>query len=98
MKMQEIVKTNQKGQLVIPQEMRKALGISNSVPLGIILRDEGLYLYPIEETIAKIEKEGSYVDLLKRTQGSWGRGERAAAEKARSAVELAASQRRKEPW
>lgn len=98
MKVGTIVTPNQKGQIVIPQAMRKALGIEASMPLNLTLRGNGLYLYPIEEILVKGEKESSYLEILKKTQGAWAKDDWSRQRSKKSKIELAASQKRKQPW
>jgi AbrB family looped-hinge helix DNA binding protein len=40
-----ITKPNQKGQIVIPKAMRDKLHITEHVPLNIIARGRGIYIY-----------------------------------------------------
>ena len=97
MKVGEITTTNEKGQLVIPKAMRDFLGIEPKTPLNLILRGEGIYLYPIEEVISRGERESSYLDTLLKTQGAWAGDDFTYLEK-RKKVEAAASKRRKQSW
>lgn len=98
MKVGIITKTNQKGQLVIPKEMRQTLGIDTDVPLNLILEREGIYIYPVDEVVAKLEKENSYVDILKKTQGTWSKEGWSAVRRKREKIETVASKRRKQIW
>jgi AbrB family looped-hinge helix DNA binding protein len=99
MKVVSITSTNQKGQLVIPKEMRNELGINSSVSLSLVLRDNGIYIAPIEEVITKLEKEDSYFDLLAKTKGGWGKGHSwQKARKKRKEVEIEASKKRRKKW
>ncbi len=90
---------NVKGQIVIPQEIRKSLGITAKAPLNLIVRGGGIYLYPIEEVLTGLEGESAYLAILERTQGSWVSDKtwEETAEK-RSKIELAASLKRKKAW
>jgi len=71
MKVGIVTQTNQKGQIVIPQKIREALGINQGTALNLVVSGNGIYIYPIEEIITKAEKESSYSAILKETQGSW---------------------------
>lgn len=95
MKIGTITKTNQKGQIVIPQKIREALGIEAGTILNLVLAGKGIYLYPVEEVITKTEKESSYLQVLKRTQGSW---QETNWQSSRKKIELSASKRRKKQW
>ena len=98
MKVGIIAKTNQKGQVVIPQKMRKALGIGAGTVLNLILAGRGIYLYPVEEVVTKTEKESSYLKILARTQGSWKKEDWESLGRRRRKVELLASKKRKKKW
>lgn len=65
-----ITNTNRKGQVVIPQNMRKALGITKDVPIRLSLRGQVIFVEPIKELVTVAETESSYAELLSHTQGS----------------------------
>lgn len=97
MKVGNIIKLNQKGQIVIPQEFRKSLDIKSNIPLNIIRRGGGLFIYPIKEVIASFESENSYYKILEKTRGKWKEyGNKLMA--GRRKIELAASKNRKKEW
>lgn len=98
MKIGIITQTNQKGQIVIPKKIREALGINEKTPLNIILSDNGIHIYPIEEVITKTESESTYLEILKKTQGGWKNENWATIEKKRKKIELDASKKRKKLW
>lgn len=97
MKVGPIIKLNPKGQIVIPNKVRKALGISTKTPLHVVQRGQGIYLYPIKDVIGEVKAEESYISLLKKTKGSWDEDWQ-GIRKRRRAVELLASQKRKKTW
>ncbi len=66
-----IVEPNNKGQIVIPQKVREALGISPQTLLNLVVRGKGIYVYPVDEVVTKMEGENAYLKLLEQTQGSW---------------------------
>ncbi len=98
MKVGTIATTNQKGQIVIPKKMRDILGIEPNIVLSLIVRGGGIYIYPIEEVITKAEKESSYFEILKKTQGAWAKENWDSLRKKRAKIELAASKKRKKAW
>jgi len=99
MKIGVISKTNEKGQVVIPQFMRKQLGITSEMPLNFILRGEGIYIYPVEEVITPTQSSNaSYLEILKFTQGSWARENWGALRRKRKKIEKSASEKRKKKW
>ncbi len=100
MKIGTFTTTNDKGQLVIPKEIRDALGIDSSVTLNIVLAGNGIYVYPVEEFITKSETENSYLHLLEKTKGAWAEdnGDLDKLQQKRSSVELKASESRKNQW
>lgn len=98
MKIGNIAKPNAKGQIVIPKEFRKVLGIDKNVLLNLVLRGGGIYLYPIFEVAPKIDGENSYLKVLEKTRGKWSENWQALAKEKR-AIELSASvKRKKEAW
>jgi len=98
MKIGSVVKTNQKGQIVIPRDFRDELGIDSTVSLNLILRGGGIYIYPIEEVVSSLEREDSYLKILEKTRGSWGKEDWKNLRRKRRRIELAASKRRKRKW
>ena len=92
--------TNQKGQLVIPQKIRKALGINPQTPLQLELKGGSLVIHPLEGVIRKVDHEDSYLKILEATAGSWGKPSKQELEKEK-ALEKAAikeAQEAKKPW
>lgn len=98
MKVGTVATTNDKGQLVIPKEMRDALGIDSGATLNLVLAGKGIYVYPVEEFITKSETESSYLQLLKKTKGTWAGEEWDELRQKRSEIELRASESRKDQW
>ncbi len=96
MKLGNIVNTNQKGQLVIPASLRAELGITEHVPLQLLIKGNALYLVPIVALITSNEHDSSYLDMLQKTKGSWrkDKGTHLQQEK----LELEASAKRKQAW
>lgn len=97
MKVGIITNPNDKGQIVIPKEIREKLGITSGTPLNLIARGGGLYIYPIEEVITTIDRENSYPEILQKTRGSWRDGAD-KIRKRRREIELEASRKRKQAW
>jgi len=98
MKIGTIAKPNQKGQVVIPKKMRRALGIDADVSLNLVLRGNGIYIYPVQEVLTKGEKESSYLEILQKTQGAWAQENWDSLRKKRNQTELSASKERKQAW
>lgn len=98
MKVGSFTTTNDKGQLVIPKDMRDALGIDSSVTLNLVLAGNGIYVYPVEEFITKSETESSYLRLLGKTMGTWANEDWDKIEQDRARIELEASKSRKNQW
>lgn len=96
MKIGNITTTNSKGQLVIPAAIRAQLGITSTVPLQLLVKGNALYIVPIQGLITSEETEQSYLDILKKTKGSWRKEKSVSAEKRE--IELAASKQRKQAW
>ncbi len=97
MKIQDIVSTNTKGQLVIPKAMREQLSITSDSKLYIVLRGNSIYISPIQDVITRAEVESSYIKLLEKTRGTWGE-EGESTDHTRSEKELHASSERKKQW
>ncbi|KKT74116.1 MAG: hypothetical protein UW86_C0014G0009 [Microgenomates group bacterium GW2011_GWA1_Microgenomates_45_10] len=98
MKIGVITKPNDKGQIVIPKEMRDQLGINPDVNLNMVLAGEGIYLYPIRAVITQSEINSSYLSLLQKTKGTWAKEDWESILKTKSKTELAASRKRKKSW
>jgi len=98
MKIGTVTSTNDKGQIVIPKEIRDALGINSKVTLNMILFGNGLYIYPVEEFVTRVESESSYIYLLEKTKGTWIDEDWDKLENKKSEVELKASESRKSKW
>lgn len=92
-----IITPNSKGQIVIPQPMRKALGITTGTHLHLLQRGHGMYLYPIQEVVGQLPHENHYPAILKETKGTWQEQWETVRAK-RKKTELAASKKRKTAW
>ncbi len=98
MKIGIVTKTNQKGQIVIPKTMREELGIDAKMPLNLTLKDNGIYIHPVDAVFARGEGEGSYLDILEKTQGTWAGEDWVSLKRRGKKIELAASEKRKRKW
>lgn len=64
---------NKKGQVVIPSQIRKDLGITWGVPLKFSVLGPGVYVLPMEMTPKNLAYDnGAVLEILKRTKGAWG--------------------------
>ena len=97
MKLGIITRPNEKGQIVIPKEMRRVLGIGAKDSLHLFVRGGGLFIQPISDVVPKIGNADNYLRVLERTRGAWGKAKK-IGEKQKRTVELAASQTRKKAW
>lgn len=93
-----ITKPNQKGQIVIPKEYRDKLNIGAHSTLNIVLRGQVIQLYPVNKVIADVEREDSYVEILKKTQGAWADENWDTLTAKRRQLELKAARQRKKAW
>lgn len=100
MKIGNIVKPNKKGQIVIPRDLRKALGIKSDIALNIVKRGDGIFIYPIKEVITFVDSENSYYKILEKTKGKWKEDQKdwENLRKKRREIELKASKKRKKEW
>ncbi len=71
MKVGTIVRIGTKGQIVIPKEIRDNLGLAVDSPLNILLENGGIYIQPVESILTHADRETTYPEILKRTQGAW---------------------------
>ncbi len=96
----QIVTPNTKGQVVIPQKVREALGINENTPLQVVVSGSGVALYPV----ARVLKKGDYLDerlaeILDRTRGLWADDKDwEKREKKRKRIEVEASKKRRKAW
>ena len=98
MKIGEFARTNSKGQIVIPKSIRKVLGIDSDTTLNIIVMGNNILISPVEEFITKLEKEDSYSNILKKTQGTWSGDDWEETEAKRKDLEIKSSSLRKKIW
>ncbi|OGG26051.1 hypothetical protein A2960_05865 [Candidatus Gottesmanbacteria bacterium RIFCSPLOWO2_01_FULL_39_12b] len=98
MKIGNIVSTNEKGQIVIPKDARKALGITPNSFLQLILAGNSIIINPIKDVITTLDAESSYMEILKKTAGSWANDSWPKTRKRRRRIELNAAKRAKKLW
>ena len=98
MKISSFTTPNGKGQIVIPKEIRDALHIDSHVTLNITLAGKGIYIYPVEEFLTRVEGESSYLKLLEKTKGGWKNDNWDTIKRKRSQIEHKASRLRKKVW
>ncbi len=99
MKIGNIAKPNDKGQIVIPRETREQLGITENTPLNIIMRGHSVCMYPISSVTHIAEDDpASFLKVLEKTRGSWKQEDWGATRKKRQRIERSASRRRKHAW
>lgn len=95
-----IVTPTAKGQIVIPNAMRKYLGINQNTYLQIKLVGDGIYLQPAQ-TFPRIHGDnGAFLAMLKKVQGSWGpeSAEEKKQAKKYKKLELEAIKKNKNAW
>ncbi|HVC36567.1 MAG TPA: AbrB/MazE/SpoVT family DNA-binding domain-containing protein [Candidatus Dormibacteraeota bacterium] len=93
-----LTNTNDKGQIVIPKEIRDSLAINSKVTLSVTQTGNGIYIYPVEDFIIKTTGESSYSHLLAKTKGTWDNEDWDSTRAQKSKAELSASQDRKSSW
>ena len=93
-------KPNEKGQILIPKEMRDQLGITSDATLNLTMTGKGIYIALVDSFITKGDREDSYSKLLEKTKGGWGKQtkEEALQEWGVRELELKASEERKKIW
>jgi AbrB family looped-hinge helix DNA binding protein len=97
MKIGVITQPNTKGQVVIPKKFRDELGIDSSVQLNMLIRGNGLYIYPITHVISVKKSDNNYSAILQKTKGALPENWDTLSKK-RRALELSASRKRKQLW
>lgn len=96
-----IAMTNGRGQVVIPNQVRKKLGITEGVLLSFAVWGPGMYVLPMTLTPKNLAFDnGAVLEILRRTQGSWGTEtpEEKRIEAKRRKFELAASKKAINAW
>lgn len=91
-----IVTPNTKGQIVIPYKIRQNLGITAQTSLQLLQAGQSIVLHPISDIIRKIDSDSTYLEVLKRTQGSWAGDDWPKTEKRRHQIEQRAALKRKQ--
>lgn len=66
-----IVSPNAKGQIVIPNHLRKSLGITNTTLIRLKLMGQGLYLQPVTAMPHVDDDNQAFLDMLAKTAGSF---------------------------
>ncbi len=93
-----IVQPNSKGQIVIPKNVRDKFGITEEDSLNLVIRGDGIYLYPIRMVVPKITKTDAYSKILEKTQGAWVGDSWEETEARSREIELDAAKKRKNAW
>mgnify|MGYP001612950741 CR=1 FL=1 len=87
-----------KGQIVIPQRMREALGIGQQAPLQVTMVGEAVVIRPVRAVITSSDTNAAVMEVLKKTAGSWAGDDWLETEKKQRVIELAAAKKRKAVW
>lgn len=98
MKILNILTPNDKGQIVIPQKVREALGIGPHTPLQLIQLDNSLSITPISDVVTLTTADSSYEEILKKTAGSWAGDTFLKTRAKRKKIELASTTEKKKAW
>lgn len=89
-----------RGQVVVPANFRKILGLNGDSLVNFLLQGEGLYLQPVRTVPVLSGDNTSALMLLKKIQGSWG--EKTAEDKNNEAkirkLEISAVKKSKNSW
>ena len=93
-----VARPNSKGQIVIPKKFRDELGIEEGVLLNLTLRGNGVYISPIEKTVASSPSREMSFEILKKTAGAWGGDTWEETDEKRHEIEIEASKTRKRAW
>ena len=90
-----IVTPNTKGQIVIPQKIRKSLGVDKNTPLQLSLVGKAIILRPIKSVVTSTDTNTAVLEVLKKTAGSWAGDDWPKTEKRQRKIELVAAKKRK---
>ena len=66
-----VTKLNTKGQLVIPSEIRNALGLKTNDNVEIKLVGNFIAVSPVKDIITSRSYENTYSSILRDTKGTW---------------------------
>lgn len=91
-------KPNSKGQVVIPKKFREELGIDKDVLLNITMKGRGVYITPFNKSVTTSGSQDIYLEILKKTAGSWAHDNWQKTMAKRRKIELKASAARKRVW
>lgn len=91
----QLTNTNSKGQLVIPKKFRDELNIDEEKTLMVSLIPGAVVIRPIVDVVVDTSDKTAYLDLLKKTRGSWITKD---SGKKKKGLELRASKKRKSAW
>ena len=83
-----VTKPNAKGQIVIPKRFRDELGIDKDVLLSLTIKGNGVYITPLDKSIATSDSRRVYIEMLKRTAGTWTGDDWGKTETKRKKIEL----------
>lgn len=92
-----ITQPNAKGQVVIPKKMRTKLNINSNTHLQISIQGNSITITPVKVVADYKEKNETFLEILKRTQGAWADEDFSWINKKRK-IELLASSERKNAW
>jgi len=93
-----ITKPNSKGQIVIPKKFRVELGITSEVLLNLSLRGGGIYITPLDKSLSSKNSRNLFLEMLRKTAGSWAGDSWLKTAEKRRKTELSASRKRKKAW
>ena len=69
----EIVRSNAKGQIVIPKEFRDILGVIEESDLKISILENSIIITPVTGYITAEDDMELYKNLLEISKGAWGK-------------------------
>lgn len=76
-----VAKVNTKGQMVLPNDYRKKLGIKANSQVEVRLNNNYISISPIKGVISAVSEEDTYASILKDSQGKWGKSAEAKVDK-----------------
>ena len=93
-----VTRPNAKGQIVIPKRFREELGIDEHVLLNLTLKGNGVYVAPLDKSLATSGSRDITLEILKKTAGAWKKDSWDKTARKRRVIELRAAEERKKAW
>lgn len=98
MKIGNIIAPNEKGQIVIPKEMREAMGLTPHSYLQLVSVGKSIIINPITDVVTSQDSDFVYKNILQKTAGAWAGDNYPVTRKKRRKIELEANLKNIKAW